>query len=425
MAHIGAITIENSSHVSMMAKLGGELQRRGHRVTVIGLPDGKEKVRGAGLEFIEIGAREFPLGSMPRLVEEFGGLKGRAAMNFTFQNYSRKARVIMSYAPDAIREAQIGPMLIDQYALGAASVADMLGKPYVALCNALAVNREPAVPPFHVPWRHARSTFGRLRNELADRALRWLTSPIRRALNEQRSAWGLPPDPAYEETATALATVAQQPRCFDFPREQLPANFHFTGPFLEARSSGPGDFPFERLDGRPLIYASLGTVQNQLRHVFEIIAAACEGLPAQLVLTLGSRDAALDLRGAGSAIVVPYAPQLELIARAALVVCHGGLNTALESLSQGVPLVAIPISNDQPGVAGRIVYHGVGEMVPLSSLTVARLRRAITRVLDDPSYRRQAQLQRAEIARCGGLKHAADIVERAFASGKPVIRAES
>jgi len=45
----------------------------------------------------------------------------------------------------------------------------------------------------------------------------------------------------------------------------------------------------------------------------------------------------------GSPLVV-YAPQLELLAKARLTITHAGLNTVLDSLSNGVPLVAIPIT---------------------------------------------------------------------------------
>jgi zeaxanthin glucosyltransferase len=60
-------------------------------------------------------------------------------------------------------------------------------------------------------------------------------------------------------------------------------------------------------------------------------------------------------------IVVDQAPQIELLKRATLCITHAGLNTALESLAYGVPMVAIPIGYDQFGVAARIAYHGVGE----------------------------------------------------------------
>ena len=49
------------------------------------------------------------------------------------------------------------------------------------------------------------------------------------------------------------------------------------------------EFPWQKLDGRPLIYASMGTLQNRQKPIFETIAAACAGLDAQLRLSLGSR----------------------------------------------------------------------------------------------------------------------------------------
>src|SRR6266853_6737775 len=55
--------------------------------------------------------------------------------------------------------------------------------------------------------------------------------------------------------------------------------------------------------------------------------------------------------------------RLSLLKRAALCITHAGLNTSLESLAQGVPMVAIPVTNDQPGVAARIAYTKTGEFV--------------------------------------------------------------
>jgi UDP:flavonoid glycosyltransferase YjiC (YdhE family) len=51
-------------------------------------------------------------------------------------------------------------------------------------------------------------------------------------------------------------------------------------------------------------------------------------------------------------------------------VSHAGLETALESLVAGVPMLAIPIANDQPGVAARIKHPGFGTC--LSQRTLKR-----------------------------------------------------
>jgi UDP:flavonoid glycosyltransferase YjiC (YdhE family) len=103
-----------------------------------------------------------------------------------------------------------------------------------------------------------------------------------------------------------------------------------------------------------------------------------------------------------------------LLKRAALCITHAGLNTVLESLGQAVPMVAIPIGYDQPGVASRIAHHGVGEFLEVEDLTVDRLHGLIQKVLEEPAYRDQALYFRSVITRTRGLDIAADALERAF-----------
>src|SRR5436189_3411560 len=136
----------------------------------------------------------------------------------------------------------------------------------------------------------------------------------------------------------------------------------------------------------------MGTLQNRQKHIFGIIAKACAGLDVQLVLSLGGGLKPENMEElAGEPIVVEFAPQLELLKRAAVCVTHAGLNTALECLSEGVPMVAIPVTNDQPGVAGRIAHTGTGLVVPLKKLTVKRLRAAVVRVIEDGSFKTNAR----------------------------------
>ena len=96
-------------------------------------------------------------------------------------------------------------------------------------------------------------------------------------------------------------------------------------------------------------------------------------------------------------MVVPYAPQLELLRRAVLAVTHAGLNTVLDALSTGVPMVAVPVTNDQPGIAARMAWTGAGEAIPLRQATIQRLRTLVARVLSNPSYRAAAERVRDSI----------------------------
>lgn len=77
-------------------------------------------------------------------------------------------------------------------------------------------------------------------------------------------------------------------------------------------------------------------------------------------------------------------------------------------------MVAIPIGYDQPGVAARIAYHGVGEFLDLENLSVERVRQLIHQVLKDPRYREKARWFQKVIAQTRGLDLAAELIERAF-----------
>jgi zeaxanthin glucosyltransferase len=74
--------------------------------------------------------------------------------------------------------------------------------------------------------------------------------------------------------------------------------------------------------------------------------------------------------------------------------------------------VAIPVGFDQPGIAARIVYHGVGKSVPVASMNKEDLSGAIQEVLG--SYRDTARRFQRTIAQTHGLDRAADVLERAF-----------
>ncbi|MBC8067465.1 MAG: hypothetical protein IAG13_03950 [Deltaproteobacteria bacterium] len=217
-------------------------------------------------------------------------------------------------------------------------------------------------------------------------------------------------------SVSKLAFLTQLPKEFDFPRGAWPAQFHYTGPFHDSERREDTPFPWDQLTDKPLIYASMGTLVNGLVHVHRTILEAIRGLPdLQVVLSIGANIDPDELGPVPeNAIVVRTAPQLALLRRAALCITHAGLNTVLESLALGVPLVAIPNSHDQPGVAARIAHHGVGAFVEMSQLTADRLSTLVRDVTGQPSYRARAQYFQEVIAKTRGLDLAARLLERAF-----------
>ncbi|MEG4109823.1 glycosyltransferase [Microcoleus sp. S13_C5] len=422
MTHFGLLCPASTGHLNPMTTLGSELLRRGHRVTVFNLLDAKTTTLASGLEFQPLAEDEFPAGSMAERLGQLGKLSGLTALRYTIKTFTQIWAALLTEAPTAIQKAGVEALLVDQLSFEGGTIAEFLNLPFVTVCSALMVNRDPNIPPFGTPWQYNPTLANRLRNQVSYQLLNLAVKPIRDVIAQYREEWKLPLYSNPNDGYSKLAQISQQPAEFEFPRQNLPPHFHFTGPYHNPATRKPVPFPFEQLTGKPLIYASMGTVQNRLLDVFKIIASACEGLDAQLVISLGGSATTESLPSLpGNPIVVGYAPQLELLQKAALTITHAGMNTTLESLSNGVPMVAIPVANDQPGVGARIAYTGVGEVVPLKELSVPKLRSAIEKVLTQESYKQRAIEMQEAIGRSGGVKKAADIIEQVVLTGKPAL----
>jgi zeaxanthin glucosyltransferase len=417
MTHFGITCPAAIGHLNPMCALGRELQRRGHQVTIFGVPDIRQKIINSNLNFWQIGEAEFPVGSIENFYQKLGNLSGLAGLRFTVAYIQKETAMLFDRLPDALKSAKIEALLVDQITSAGGTIAEYCQLPFITICNAMLVNREAGVPPYFTNWNYLDAWWARLRNQLGNSFVNRTIQPIIDLIAKQRQHWNLPPHSTREDLYSKLAQICQLPAEFDFPRVKLASCFHYTGSFqdpsrLEPTSSGSIAFPFEKLTSQPLIYASLGTLQNRKMEIFQQFAQSCLNLDAQLVISLGQPNNRESIPSfPGSPIVVNYAPHQQLIDKADLVITHAGMNTTIGALSSGTPLIAIPITNEQPGIAARIAWTGAGEVIPLKQLSVSRLRQTIEKVLTQNSYKKNATKLQQAISRAGGVTKAADIIE--------------
>ncbi|MFM2303166.1 MAG: hypothetical protein RLZZ135_573 [Cyanobacteriota bacterium] len=426
MSHIGILCPGAIGHLNPMCNLGAELLHRGHKVTLFGVPDVREKIAQSTLEFYEIGASDFPPGSIETMYAGLGKLTGLAGLKFAIEFFKQEAIMLFREAPEAIRNAGIDLLLVDQVTTAGGTIADYMKLPFITVCNALPLHTEAGIPPYFTSWSYKNVWWAKLRNQLGTALMNYLTRPIRIVLNEQREKWHLPLHQTRNDAYSQIAQIAQLPQELDFPREQIVPWFHYVGPLknsaeIEPVSLNKQHFSFEQLNGKPLIYANLGTVQSHNLQIFDRIAEACLNFDVQLVISLGNPHAdPAQTNFPGNPLVVPFPPHQQLIKRADLVITHAG-STALSCLSSGVPMVAVPITTDQPGMAARLARVGAGEVVPLAKLSVPRLKLAIKQVLEDRSYRDNAAKLCDAIQNAGGVNYAANVVEQAIDTNTSVL----
>ena len=414
MARLGAFCFPGTGHLYPMTALARRLEERGHKVVIFGIADSAAVVRAAGIEFVQIGAEDYPQGTLRALDQKLSELKGLATFRFTVERVKNTTKMVLRDGPRAVREAGCDALLVDEADMGG-NVAEHLGLPFVSLAFFPPLIQTDRIPPFCFGWKAGPGVFSRLRNRMGLSLLRRVASPIYAVMNRQRAVWGLKPFKRSTDQLSTLAQIAQLPRGLEFATAPRPENLYYTGPWVDPQRRPAVEFPWERLDGRPLVYASLGTLQNGSEKPFRTIAEACSGLGVQLVLSLGGGMEPESLGQLhGDPVVVRYAPQLDLIKRAAAVITHAGLNTVLETLAEGVPMVALPQGNDQPGVAARVAASGAGVVLTRRRATVANVRAAVRSVLEDQRYSEAARRLQAEMNAVDGLARAADVIEEVF-----------
>jgi len=413
--HFGVMSFTGTGHLNSLILLSQQLKERGHKITFFEKPKIESRVRQAGLDFFPIGPGRSSF-TMQKLQLNNSNLHSRpSTLRFNLKRITDDLEMYLQETPSALMRTGVDALLVNEIAVTGPTVAEIARLPYFIISASV-----PHIFGWNdFPWlsgyKYSASWLSFLETALFEVTALRMRGPIRRALDAYRQRVGLGPVREARKSLAELAHITQLPKCLDLPRTQLPANFFYTGPFASEATRSRVDFPWNRLNGRPIIYAALGTTRNVQAFVFRLIAEACQDLELQLVISLGGRfDPEMFADLPGNPLVMDYVPQLELLKVATIVITHCGANTVFSTLMEGKPMVAIPLAHDQPAVAARLARLGIAEVLPVMRLSAGKIHRAVTKVLNNPSYRDAAVKMQTELHSLHGLQRAADVIEEAL-----------
>jgi MGT family glycosyltransferase len=402
---IGFICLNLPGHLNPMTAVAHQLQTRGHDVVFLYLPNAN------GFPCIQAEKNDEVNATRPAVSK----LAGWEALKFYCGIVAKETEKILQSLPQMVERAGIDALVLDPIQFFAELGAMKLGVPYVSVAVAFYLDYSGHTPFCTYGWPHETMPEALARNRKGVAEFTRLVYTERTKAYAKEAGIKLDWD-APTGLFSQLAYITQVPKEFDFENPLSPPQFYHTGPFYDANARPKVDFPWERLTGEPLIYASMGTILNGQADVFrKIVAGVAKHKDTQLVLSIGDQ---LDPKDIGSvpdnAIIVKKAPQVDVLKRASVCITHCGLNTVLESLACGVPQVAIPVTFDQPGIAARIAAKKTGVTTEFERLTPDHLSTLLDEVLNNSVYRENARKLQDVIAKTNGLRKAADIIERAF-----------
>lgn len=289
-------------------------------------------------------------------------------------------KVIQAYEPDLI--------ITDPMIYPAVIAAQLEAIPWVALSNSL----NPVLPPA-------------IKSDLLDTVL---------SLSQDRdklfAEFGLTAEFRGCDALSPFLTIAFTTEAFSGAPVEGVAQAGPSRPLNRRGDESPSFDWNSPGDDSPLIYASFGSQVFYQPDFFLKIIEAVRGQDVRLIAAIHELQDDARFQGLPANIVVcGYAPQLEILKRAKLLITHGGANSVMEALATSTPVLIQPICNDQFHQSWFVEKAGCGETIQLDELSASDLREIIERTLNDPVLNSRVS-KIAESYQTNGAENAARLI---------------
>ncbi len=400
-------------HINPMISIAKGLKDNGYNIVFIGLLEIANNIKI--FDFIPIGGKTFSIGDIRNITKRMSKLKGMRMGRVWQKQFTNKwSNVVCEELPEVIKREEISFIVCDQLEPAVALVADYLKIPFITVCNAMAIVMDLTLPPFFVSWDY----------DVSDRRLKinngfYMVADIllkhdTRVLEDWRKKWNMPERIGMERyfAVSKIATLSQQTESLEFPLTKVNKNWHYCGPFRD-NTLLPYILPELSLYGKKTVYISLGSLQGSRFKLIKKCVTACKNLNLRAVVVhagLLNDDKVSKLKKCAE--VFDYLKQPDIFEYCDFLISHCGLNTALDALTYGRPIVAIPIGIEQGAIATKL--KRVGCAVVVKRLKQKKIRKGLSKILKNTEFKENCEKIRQEILSAGGLDKAVRVIATHF-----------
>ncbi|PGB04544.1 macrolide family glycosyltransferase [Bacillus toyonensis] len=197
-------------------------------------------------------------------------------------------------------------------------------------------------------------------------------------------------------------------RYFQRNSKDFKDDYIFIGPSI-VENEVSNDFSADELKGRHVIYISMGTIMNNQPEFYQKCFTGLKDLNVKVILSIGKQLTVKQLGNIPDNFIVRnYLSQINILRQADVFISHCGMNSISESLYFEVPLVMLPLINDQHTIAERVHELGAGFMLNLQQLSAEDLKHAVNEVLRNSIYKENAKKISQSFRESGGYMKAVD-----------------
>lgn len=383
MSKIVFFCIPAKGHTNPTLGVVRELVSRGHEVWYYSYNCLREEIEAVGAVFISCDAYDME----QKLTPEDGARIGKD-LAFSIQVLVDTTLALDTVVCRDMERLKPDCIVADSMAVWGKAVAVKFGIPFVSSTTTFAFNQYSSKIMKQSPKEMLSLLFSLPKINKHIRRLQNKGYPVKNILDIIQND---------NDTHTVVYTSPEfQPCSHTFSDKYV-----FVGPSIR-----PAKSSIKKTKER-LVYLSMGTVNNNMLPLYKNCIAAFGDTGYQVILSVGNMVDTGQLQTLPENIsVFPHVDQIAVLEQADVFISHCGMNSVSESLYFGVPLIMLPQTSEQSGVAERVFQLGAG--IKLEKVTADTLRAAADKLLNEPDYRKNAKAVSDGFRNCSGAKGAAD-----------------
>lgn len=383
MSKIVFFCIPAHGHTNPTLGVVTELIARGHDVTYYSYNMMREKIEATGATFVACDNFDMEQKLTPKDATRIGkdlAFSTKILVDTTLALDDKICADMEANRPDCI--------VADSMATWGKAVALKLNIPFVCSTTTFAFNRHSA--------KVMKQSFGDLLKMLF--AMPKIQKDIKRL---QRKGYPVKNVLDLISNDDNVHTIVYTSPQFQPSAETFSDKVAFVGPSIR-----PTTAHIEKKRDK-LIYISMGTVNNDMLPFYQQCIEAFKQTDFHVILSIGSIVSASALGDLPDNIEVhSFVDQIAILQQADVFITHCGMNSVSEGLYFSVPLVMLPQTKEQSGVAERVLQLGAG--IQIHHLDAEAIVTAVQTILTDNQYAQNAAKIALGFQQCSGVKGAAD-----------------
>ncbi len=383
MSKIVFFCIPAHGHTNPTLGVVKELVSRGHNVWYYSYNIMREKIESAGATFISCDKYDTEQKLNAKDSNRVGkdlAFSTKILVDTTLALDDKVCKEMEELNPDII--------VADSMALWGKAVALKLGIPFVSSTTTFAFNKHSAKIMKQGIGDLLKMLFAMPKTSKQVKRLRDKGYPVNNIIDIIGND---------DNTHTIVYTSSEFQPC----SETFSEKYAFVGPSVR-----PATDKTEKNKDK-LIYISMGTVNNDMLHFYRSCISSLENTDYQVIMSVGNQVSLEDFGNIPENIsVYTHVDQIAVLEKADVFVSHCGMNSVNESLYFEVPLVMLPQTSEQKGVAERVLELGAG--IKPDKANGDSVLCAINKIFSDDTYAQNARKIADGFKKSSGAKGAAD-----------------